>query len=67
MRVPLGVVVKAEDGTVLCDLSTPGQRFVAAAGGRADAATSTSPLRPGGAGARRARPARTGSAARSWS
>ena len=34
VRVPLGVVVKAEDGTVLCDLSTPGQRFVAAAGGQ---------------------------------
>lgn len=34
VRVPMGVVVKGEDGAVLCDLSTPGQRFVAAAGGQ---------------------------------
>ena len=34
VRVPLGVVVKEEDGTVLCDLAAPGQRFVAAAGGK---------------------------------
>jgi GTP-binding protein len=34
VRVPLGVVVKDEDGTVLGDLSLPGQRFIAAAGGQ---------------------------------
>jgi GTP-binding protein len=34
LRVPLGLSVKAEDGTLLCDLTTPGQRFVAAQGGQ---------------------------------
>lgn len=34
VAVPLGVVVKDEDGTALCDLSKPGQRFVAAQGGK---------------------------------
>jgi GTP-binding protein len=34
VRVPLGVVIKDQDGTVLGDLATPGQRFVAAAGGQ---------------------------------
>ncbi len=34
VRVPLGVVIKDEDGTLLGDLATPGQRFVAAAGGQ---------------------------------
>jgi GTP-binding protein len=33
--VPAGTVVRSDDdGAVLCDLGTPGQRFVAAAGGR---------------------------------
>lgn len=37
LRVPVGTLVKDaddEDGEVLCDLSSPGQRFVAAKGGR---------------------------------
>ncbi|MEW5742501.1 MAG: GTPase ObgE [Myxococcota bacterium] len=37
LRVPVGTLVKNADdpsGEVLCDLSTPGQRFVAAKGGR---------------------------------
>lgn len=32
--VPTGTVVRGEDGEVLCDLATPGQRFVAARGGK---------------------------------
>jgi GTP-binding protein len=32
--VPVGVVVKDEAGNTLCDLSAPGQRFVAARGGQ---------------------------------
>jgi len=37
LRVPVGTLVKNaddEDGEVLCDLSTPGQQYVAAKGGR---------------------------------
>jgi GTP-binding protein len=35
VRVPVGTVVRGDDdGAVLCDLAAPGQRFVAAAGGR---------------------------------
>jgi GTP-binding protein len=34
VRVPVGVVVKDGDGKVLCDMTSPGQRFVAAAGGK---------------------------------
>ncbi|HMY58748.1 MAG TPA: 50S ribosome-binding GTPase, partial [Pseudomonadota bacterium] len=34
VEVPAGVVVKDSDGNVLCDLATPGQRFVAAQGGQ---------------------------------
>jgi GTP-binding protein len=35
VRVPAGTVVRDDaDGSVLCDLSAPGARFVAAAGGR---------------------------------
>jgi GTP-binding protein len=33
VRVPLGVVIKDTDGAQIADLATPGQRFVAAAGG----------------------------------
>ena len=32
VEVPAGVVVKDSDGNVLCDLATPGQRFVARGG-----------------------------------
>jgi GTP-binding protein len=34
LRVPLGLSVKDTQGNVLCDLVTPGQRFVAARGGQ---------------------------------
>ncbi|HMU41363.1 MAG TPA: GTPase ObgE [Pseudomonadota bacterium] len=34
LDVPVGAVVKDEEGHVLCDLSQPGQRFVAAQGGQ---------------------------------
>jgi len=34
VTVPVGVVVKDDAGSVLCDLSAPGQRFVAARGGQ---------------------------------
>jgi GTP-binding protein len=34
IEVPAGVVIKDSDGMVLCDLTTPGQTFVAAQGGQ---------------------------------
>lgn len=34
VEVPAGVVIKDSEGTVLCDLTTPGQTFVAAQGGQ---------------------------------
>lgn len=34
VRVPVGLVVKDDDGQVLCDLVEPGQRFIAAQGGQ---------------------------------
>lgn len=34
VEVPLGTIVRAEDGTALADLSTPGAKLVAAKGGR---------------------------------
>src|SRR5512137_1940535 len=34
VRVPAGTVVKGEDGEILCDLAAPGQRYVAAPGGK---------------------------------
>jgi GTP-binding protein len=34
VKVPAGTVVRDEDGELLCDLATPGQRWVAAAGGK---------------------------------
>ncbi len=34
VEVPAGVVIKDSEGTVLCDLTTPGQMFVAAQGGQ---------------------------------
>ncbi|HEY3357780.1 MAG TPA: GTPase ObgE [Polyangia bacterium] len=34
VRVPAGTVVKDDDGELLCDLATPGQEYVAAAGGK---------------------------------
>lgn len=34
LRVPLGLVVKDEEGKVLCDLDRHGQRFIAAQGGQ---------------------------------
>ena len=33
VRMPVGTVVRDDEGEVLCDLAAPGQRFVAAAGG----------------------------------
>jgi GTP-binding protein len=34
VRVPLGLVVKDEEGSLLADLTQPGQRFIAARGGQ---------------------------------
>ncbi len=34
LKVPVGTLIKGESGELLCDLSTPEQRFVAAKGGR---------------------------------
>ena len=47
LRVPVGTLVyDADTGDLLADLSRPGMRFVAARGGKADAATRTSPPPP---------------------
>jgi GTP-binding protein len=34
VRVPLGTIVKDAEGAILCDLTAPGQRFIAAKGGK---------------------------------
>ncbi len=48
VRVPPGTQVKDDEGRLLADLVAPGQRWVAARGGRGGRGTPASRARPGG-------------------